>query len=58
MSEVDDGVMDHHQQRDKGARPIERHDTSRHRGGLIALASFSQHGVRLQQYLRHFSNAS
>ena len=58
MGEVDDGMVDHHQQRDEGARPIERHDAPRHRGGLIALAGFSQHGFRPQLCQRHFSNAS
>src|SRR5258708_16443582 len=46
MGEVDGGMVDHHQQSDERARPVERHDASRHRGGLIALAGFSQHGFR------------
>ncbi len=57
MGEVDDGMVDHHQQRDERARPVERHDAPRDPGDLIALTGLSQHGFGSSRQ-RHFSNAS
>ena len=60
IGEVDDGMVDHHQQRGEGARAVERDDTPRRRGGLIVFTALAQHlfGPRLEPLFDHFSNAS
>ena len=57
---VDDGMMDQHQQRDEGARAVERDDAPRRRGGLIVFVGLAQHrfGSKAEPLFDHFSNAS
>ncbi len=43
MGVVDDGVVQQHQERDAGARPVQRYDTHRRRHGLIGNVRFPQH---------------